>query len=362
MAGDILFAPMAYTRYEESQTLPAKFDRLLKKSGLADKVKGKKVAIKMHVGSGTTYSTIPPVFVRKLVDFLQNCGAECFITDHYVYHRHPEQRGYTIENLGCPVLDDCGYFGKYYYTKDVDFRTFKHVDVAGLIHDADFMIDFSHVKGHGQCGFGGACKNIGMGCVTDRTRHEIHGLEGGLTWDKDKCIHCGLCVKSCNHHANRFDKDGNYDVNYHDCTLCFHCGKVCPKQAIALDSHDYSDFQYGLALCTKTVLDTFAPGNVYYINVLTQITAMCDCWGMTTPALVPDIGIMAGEDIVAIERACLDQIKMENLIPQGVPEGIVLGDEGHLFQRLHGKNPFIQLKHLTACGLGSEDYTLKVIK
>lgn len=162
MPSNVLFAPMAYTRYEASQTLPEKFSRLLEKSGLGDKVNGKSVAIKMHVGSGITYSTIPPVFVRKLVDFVHKHGGDCFITDHYVYRRHPEERGYTESNLGCPVLDDCGHLGKYFYTKEVRFKTFRHVDVAGLIHDADFLIDFSHVKGHGACGFGGACKNIAM--------------------------------------------------------------------------------------------------------------------------------------------------------------------------------------------------------
>ena len=54
MPSNVLFAPMAYTRYEASQTLPEKFSRLLEKSGLGDKVNGKSVAIKMHVlpGSG----------------------------------------------------------------------------------------------------------------------------------------------------------------------------------------------------------------------------------------------------------------------------------------------------------------------
>ena len=114
MPSNVLFAPMAYTRYEASQTLPEKFSRLLEKSGLGDKVNGKSVAIKMHVGSGITYSTIPPVFVRKLVDFVHKHGGDCFITDHYVYRRHPEERGYTESNLGCPVLDDCGHLGKYF--------------------------------------------------------------------------------------------------------------------------------------------------------------------------------------------------------------------------------------------------------
>lgn len=365
MASTVYFAPMAFTRYEASQTLPEKFSRMLKISGLAQRLKGKKVAIKMHVGDGVTYSTIPPVFIRKLVDFVKDSGAECFITDHYVYDRHPETRGYTSENLGCPVLDDCGFFGKYFYTTDVHFKTLRHIDVAGLIHDADFLIDFSHVKGHGSCGFGGAVKNIAMGCVTDRTRHEIHSLEGGLVWDKDKCTHCGRCLKACNHNANSFSekgKDGLYQVDYHFCTMCQHCLKVCPAGAITLDSHNYADFQEGMAVCTKAVLDTFPQGNAFYINLLTAITALCDCWGMTTPSLVPDIGVMMSSDIVAIERASLDQIRVEDLIPAGVPQGLEMGTEGHLFQRLHGKNPFIQLEKLENLGLGSQQYTLQATK
>ena len=240
MPSNVLFAPMAYTRYEASQTLPEKFSRLLEKSGLGDKVNGKSVAIKMHVGSGITYSTIPPVFVRKLVDFVHKHGGDCFITDHYVYRRHPEERGYTESNLGCPVLDDCGHLGKYFYTKEVRFKTFQHVDVAGLIHDADFLIDFSHVKGHGACGFGGACKNIAMGCVTDRTRHEIHALEGGLVWNEEKCVHCGKCIDACNHFANSFDENGKYSVRYHHCTMCQHCLKVCPVGPLRLLGHDHA--------------------------------------------------------------------------------------------------------------------------
>ena len=91
-----------------------------------------------------------------------------------------------------------------------------------------------------------------------------------------------------------------------------------------------------MAICTDEVLKTFEPGHVFYINFLTNITALCDCWGLTTPALVPDIGIMASADIVSIERACIDAIKVENLISDGIPTGFELGNEGHLFQRLHG--------------------------
>ena len=108
-------------------------------------------------------------------------------------------------------------------------------------------------------------------------------------------------------------------------------------------------------------MDTFEPGNVYYINLLISIPALCNDWGLTMPSLVPDIGIMAGEDIASVEKASLDAIKFENLIPVGVPQGMELGDHGHLFERLHGKNPHVQVKKPVEVGLGKADYTIKEI-
>lgn len=353
MSSKILFASVKYDKYDASVTLPAKFERLIDKMELEKVVKGKWTAVKMHLGRRIGYTTIHPLFVKILVDKLKGYGAKVFITDQEV--RGARDRGYTEEFLGVPIQPACGVMSKYYYEKQVDYKTFKNVDIAGNIYDAEVMIDLSHVKGHGVCGYGGACKNIAMGCVTDRTRMQIHGLEGGLDWNEDLCTHCELCINSCNHDANSF-KEGKYRVNYHHCTNCQHCVKVCPVGAVVMDASRYEDFQTGMAICTDEVLKTFAPGHVFYINFLTNITALCDCWGLTTPALVPDIGIVASQDIVAIERACLDAIKFEDLIPAGVPQGMELGQTGHLFERLHGKDPFIQLRELEKKGLGTQEY------
>jgi uncharacterized Fe-S center protein len=361
MSSKVLFAPMAYSRFDPEESLPARFDRLLDESPLKGIVAGKTVAIKFHVGRYLSFSTIAPIFVRKLVTKVKEWGGRCFLTDHDVEDRRPGERGYTEDIVGCPVVDVCGLLGKYYYPVDVDYKTFRHVDIAGHIHDADVMIDFSHVKGHGVCGFGGACKNIAMGCVTGRTRGELHGLEGGVDWDESKCTHCEQCITSCNHHANSFSDEGKYEMFYHNCTSCQHCVKVCPTGAITLTEGAYASFQEGMAIATKTVLDSFAPGNVYYINVLTNITALCDCWGFTSPSLVPDIGIMASSDIVAVERASIDAIKIENLIPQGVPSSYTMSGRGHLFEQLHGKSPFVQLDALERLGLGTQEYEIKEI-
>jgi len=356
MPSKILFASVEFERYDAEQTLPKRFERLLDQAGIAEKVKSKTVAVKMHVGRGIGYTTVHPLFIKILADKLKGWGARAFITDQEVGDARP--RGYTEEYLGCPILDVCGWTNKYVYYKDVDFKTFKHVDIGGYIYDADFMIDLSHVKGHGACGYGGACKNIAMGCVTDRTRQQLHGLEGGLVWDESLCNLCKQCISSCNHNANSFTDDEKYSIFYHHCTYCQHCVKVCPTQAIKLDDNQYKDFQTGMAICTKTVLETFEPGNVYYINFLTDITALCDCWGLTTPSLVPDIGVMASSDIVAIERASIDAIKVENLLQSGVPKNHKLSGNGHLFEQLHSKSPFVQLEELERFGLGTQEYEI----
>ncbi|MDR3643472.1 MAG: DUF362 domain-containing protein [Clostridia bacterium] len=364
MSSEVLFASMEFDRYEADATLPAKFSRLIDRMGLEQAVKGRLTALKMHLGSGIGYTTVHPLFVKILLDRLRDYGAQTYITDQNEMPRFSQSRnrGYSEDYFGVPITPVCGVTGKYVYEEQVDFKTLQNIDIGGNIRDAEVLIDFSHIKGHGTCGYAGACKNIAMGCVTDRTRQQIHGLEGGLRWDEALCAHCGQCIESCNHHANSFDENGRYEIDYHGCTYCQHCAKVCPTGAIHMDAHRFGDFQKGMALCTKTVLDSFEPRNVFFINFLMNVTAICDCWGMSTPALVPDIGIMASQDIVAIEKACLDAIKVENLILAGVPKGQELGTSGHLFTRLHGKDPFIQVRELEEQGLGTQDYYTTEIK
>lgn len=356
---EVLFSSVAYRSFNPKGTLPAKFKRLLEASNINNSVQDKNVAVKMHLGRGIGYTTISPLFVKILIDWLKSCGARPFITDQTV--EDAKSRGYSEDLFGVPILDVCGLFNKYVYPYDVNLKSFKNVDIAGYIHDADYLINLSHVKGHGSCGYGGACKNIAMGCVTDRTRAQIHSLEGGISWDKSLCNHCKECLSACNHKANSFNGE-EYEIFYHNCTFCQHCIKVCPSGALTLDKENsYHDFQNGMALCTKTVLDRFAPEQIFHINFLTNITLLCDCWGLSTPSLVPDIGIMASHDIVSLEYACLDSIRLENLLKTGLPEGFELSVGDHLLERIHRRNPYVQLEYLESRGLGEPNFSIKEI-
>ena len=127
MASKVLFSSVNFDKYDADVTLPAKFSRMIDRMGMQDVVKDKWTAIKMHLGRNIGYSTIHPLFVKILVDKLQEYGAKVYITDNVV--SGARSRGYTEEFLGVPIVPVCGYLDKYFYEKMVDFKTFKHVDV-----------------------------------------------------------------------------------------------------------------------------------------------------------------------------------------------------------------------------------------
>lgn len=364
MSVELLFARYASRDLDPKNTIGAKFQRLLDTIDMESMVKDKRVALKMHLGNNVGFSTIHPFFTRKLVTRIKNAGAdEVFVCDSPLAVRLAAERGYTAETVGCHIVPVAGTSDKYQYTLPIEppFRELSEIEIAGEIMDADALIDFSHVKGHGACGFGGASKNLSMGAVVQSTRKKLHALEGGLHWDADKCSHCGLCVESCPNKCLSFEDDV-FTVFYHDCKYCQHCGLICPEKAITMAGGGYKDFQRGMALATAAILRTFAPENTYFINMLTDITVFCDCWGMTTPALVPDIGVLAGSDICAIETATLDLVKEEDFRPGSLPENMSLGAGKHLFEKIHGKDPFVVIEYLQELGHGSTAYHLKEIE
>jgi uncharacterized Fe-S center protein len=283
-----------------------------------------------------------------------------FVTDGSV--DGASDRGYAKETVGARLVHAVGKDGRDVVKMPTGWDKLGAVLIGKPIIDAEVLINFSHLKGHGACGFGGACKNLAMGCVPPGERGRMHALEGKLDWDKDKCTHCKKCVEECEMKANGFNDAGEYEIFWHDCKGCLHCMLACPSKAIRIVNINFELFQEGLARVAKVVLDSFAPGNVFNINMLMNITIFCDCWGFTTPALVPDVGVMAGEDLVSVDRASLDAVKVENVIPGSITPPYALGKGNHLFERLHGKDPYVQIEMLERLGIGSSAYGLTEVK
>jgi len=360
----VTFSSCQVKELRRDATLPAKFERQLAGYPLESMFSGRQVAIKMHVGGDLGYTTIHPLFVRLLVQAIKKAGGKPFITDGSSSMPNAPARGYTEEVLGAPLIPAAGVANKYSYVRELNYETLDFVDLCGNIVDAGAMVVLSHGKGHGHSGFGGAIKNLAMGCVAKDSRGKIHRLQGQeFTWDAEKCTRCRTCVDNCpSSGAIWFDEEENLKWFDHNCRYCRHCDLSCPAHAIHLSTAGIEHFQMGMALVTKAVLDTFEPGTVLFINVLLSITPYCDCWGFSTPSLVPDIGIAAAKDIVAIEQASLDLIKFENLIPGSLPEPMSIGDGAHLFEKIHGKDPYLQVACAEKIGLGSRTYVLDTIE
>jgi uncharacterized Fe-S center protein len=358
MPAKVTFVSARPKALKADATLPAMLDRMLGKWDFKKRFKDKRVAIKMHLGGGLGFSTIHPLLVARVVKAVKDAGGRPFITDGPGAVASAKDRGYTAETLGCQLLPVAGASDKYIQSRKVNFRTMKTVEVAGEVVDSGAMIVLSHGKGHGHSGFGGAIKNIAMGCVDGGTRGKIHRLmSAAFEWDKSKCTGCLMCKDNCPNEAIEF-KDGKIIISDHACKYCMHCQLSCPRHAITIDQSGYRWFQRGMALATREVLKGFEKGRVLYITALLQITPFCDCWGFTTASLVPDIGIVAGDDIVATETAALDLIKAENYIEGSLPLPLNRSGQGHLFQQIHGKDPYIQIDECRKAGLGQTAYKL----
>jgi hypothetical protein len=358
-AAHVWFASAHVSRPEANASLPAKFARLLKNFDLKGLSRNEQVAIKVHLGEGLGYTTIHPIFMRTLVQAVKDAGGKPFLVEgSFRQVESAAARGYTQETIGCPIVAAGGPFNSHVVSARIGYRTLDKVNLFGAITDAPAMINFSHVKGHGACGYGGACKNLAMGCVDQPSRGKIHMLEGGIEWDAGRCTFCGRCVKACDTNAITLDpKKKNLSIFWHHCRYCRHCVSACPANALNMgDSRGFRHFQEGMARITKAVLGTFAPERLLHVNLLTNMTMFCDCWGFSSPALLPDIGLMASTDIVALEQACLDAIAAEVPLPGSLIGKHELRPGKHLFERIHGKDPYIQVQALEKHGLGTTRY------
>ena len=362
MPETVTFASCQARQLRPDATLPAILDRMLKKWDFKGRFHRKKVAIKMHLGGGLGYSTIHPFLVARVVKAVKDAGGDPFITDTPWAVNGAWQRGYTQEVVGAPLAAVAGPSDKYVYVRKVGYRSLKTVRLAGAIVDADALIVLSHGKGHGHSGFGGAIKNIAMGCVDSWTRGQIHRLMSAtFKWHSDRCTGCMLCRDNCPNKAITYS-DKTISIFDHHCKYCMHCTRACPKGALTIDESGYRYFQHGMAVTVREVLKTFPKNAVLYITALLNVTPFCDCWGFTTPSIVPDIGIVAGDDIVAVETAALDLIQAENFIAGSLPHPLQRRGAGHLLQQIHGKDPYIQVDECAKLRLGARKYKLVEVR
>ncbi|MCX6055691.1 MAG: DUF362 domain-containing protein [Chloroflexi bacterium] len=367
MTSKVFYGSPRQAALSAKETLPAKLDLILDALHLRDRVKDEMVCLKLHVGNNIGYSVIHPVFVRKVVAAIKEGGGKPFIVDVDWDVAGCETRGYTQEVLGCPVYPAAGPKDNYFYEHEWEYKNMKIWKVAGMVEDASFLVNFSHVKGHPACGFGAAFKNIALGCMVGDTRGKIHDTNHfDQYWFKENCPDRAVMqriVDSCPFGAIVFDQKDPDELHLHfePCNQCMRCQQVAPPGSLKIDAVNFHSFQEACAISTAITLSTFAKDKSVHLALATQMTPVCDCFGFTSMPILNDAGIFGSDDIVSLDKAVLDQTANLPLLLENIPDCMEPQQvNAHPFAQLHGKfkDPYVVVRYAEKLGLGSQDYDL----
>lgn len=358
----------------EQENLLQKLHRLMKSAGFEEiEFQDKYTAIKIHFGEYGNLAFLRPNYARVVADYVKELGGKPYLTDCntlYVGSRknaldHMETayvNGFSPYQTGCHVIIGDGLKGTNETLVPIDGEYVKEAKIGAAVMDADVFISLTHFKGHEMTGFGGALKNIGMGCGSRAGKMEQH-CDGKPSADEELCIGCGACRRICAHGAPVIT-DGKAVIDHEKCVGCGRCLAVCPKDAIQADFTDsiallnYKIAEYSLAVCKDRPC--------FHISLICYVSPNCDCHAENDIPIIPDVGMLASFDPVALDQACAD---LCNQMP--AVEGSMLGDnlEEHKEEAKEGACDHFHMTHPDAewrcgiahavkIGLGTDQYEL----
>lgn len=337
--------------YQPKLSLVRKLEKLIDESGALDFIgKGDIIAVKTHFGERGTTKTLRPIFIRKIVDAIRERGGKPFVTETtglgMVKDRCTalgrmkiaEENGYTSQTLNAPIIIADGIKGYDYVEVEIDGKHLKKINVARAIADSDAVVCATHFKLHMMAGMGGSIKNIGVGCVAKPSKFDLHCPAYPVI--NENCNECGDCVKVCPSNAIV-----NFKVREELCVKCGACDEVCRENAIELTWLKGKDISERIAECASGVMKTV--DNFAFFNFAIDITPHCDCHPYSDNPVVPDIGIFASNDMVAIDKACYDAfVKLEKN-----PKSLIKGF-------WDWTDPLAQIYHSEELGIGSSSYRI----
>ncbi len=327
-----------FTKWSQTANMLTKTASLCEEAGIFDVVeKGDKVAVNLHVGELGNPNYVRPFFVKHIVDEIASRGGKPFLTDTTTYY--PLKRNNAVDHMQtavangfnfAPFIVADGLVGENGITVPSPDPLLSEVEVAGAVYHADAMIVVSHLKGHPLAGFGGAIKNLGMGCVTKKSKLEQHRLLD-IVVDESRCQGCGTCVDACWFGLPRIEND----LAIMDSPLCMRCPlckNACPEEAIRLENRDR--LPSGLAVAGLAVLDTFESGKVSFVNFANDISTVCDCAQAPGTKFAEDVGVFAAHSALSIDAAGTDSIDIRHL------------------NEIHGVDSLHQLRKIQDLGYG----------
>ncbi len=360
----VYFTDMSVTM---ERPLLVKFRNLLERSGLKDlPLKDHFVAIKTHFGELGNLAALRPNYARVLGDYIKELGGRPFLTDCntlYVGGRkngldHLDTanfNGYSVITTGMHNIIADGLKGNDEVEVSVEGGQYiKKAKIGRAIMDADVFITLSHFKGHEMAGFGGALKNIGMGSGSRAGKMDMH-CAGKPTVNESLCVGCGRCQKICAHAAPTF-KGKVIFIDHDKCVGCGRCLAICPRDAIEANGYESSVIMNRkIAEYSKAVIDKRPH---FHISLAIDITPTCDCHADNALPIVPNIGMFASADPVAIDVACADMVNKQQPISGSLlAESKVEGGD-HFYKMAPVTNWRSCVEHAQKIGIGSTDYEL----
>ncbi|HIT64725.1 MAG TPA: DUF362 domain-containing protein [Candidatus Ventrimonas merdavium] len=355
-------------------SLPTKLKKLIKKAGIGQiDMDGKFVAIKMHFGELGNISYLRPNYAKAVADVVKELGGKPFLTDCNTMYpgsrknalEHLEcawENGFTPLSVGCPVIIGDGLKG----TDDIDVPVaggeyVKEAKIGRAVMDADVFISLTHFKGHEMTGFGGAIKNIGMGCGSRAGKTEQH-CSGKPHIDADLCRGCRKCQKECANGGLIFDEAARkMHVDQDNCVGCGRCLGTCNFDAIIFDNDDAVELlNYRMAEYAKAVVDGRP---CFHISLVVDVSPHCDCHGENDVPILPNLGMFASFDPLALDQACADACLAASPMP-GSKLAEHLADPHFHDHHDHFKNTTPEsewkscLEHAAKIGLGNREYEL----
>lgn len=357
-----------FARLKVCENTLSKIKRLFDAAGLRDLLhEDDLTAIKLHFGERGNDSFISPVHVRQVVEKIHSAGAHPFLTDTntlYSGGRHNSvdhlttaiEHGFGYAVTRAPLVIADGMCGANYREVTISGRHFDTVKIAGEILDSPSMIVLSHFKGHELAGFGGAIKNLAMGCASIAGKMDQHkGLHPRV--NSRKCTGCGSCENACP--CSAIVLQDNLSIIDHDqCIGCGECMAVCTTDAIGFNwDRDVVPF---LEMMTEYAQGAVSgkEGRVGYMNFLMNITPDCDCVPWSDNAIVPDIGILASTDPVAIDHASYDLVnRQQGIRGSKLQTNFRPGEDKFRGASEHTRGE-VQFHYGEEIGLGSIDYEL----
>ena len=298
-------------------TMPGKLKKLIRKAGIAQlNLEGQFVAIKIHFGELGNVSYLRPNYARAVVDVVKELGGKPFLTDcntlypgsrkNALEHLYCAwENGFTPLTVGCPILIGDGLKG----TDDIEVPVqggeyVKNAKIGRAVMDADVIISLTHFKGHETTGFGGALKNLGMGCGSRAGKKEQHN-NGKAYVQQELCRGCRRCMRECANDGLVFDAESRkMHVDKEHCVGCGRCVGACNFDAIDFeDPNSNQMLNYRIAEYAKAVVDGRPQ---FHISMVMDISPNCDCHEENDAPILPDVGMFASFDPLALDQACVD--------------------------------------------------------